>query len=202
MESAAFIKGFGVGFGLIVAIGAQNAYVLTRGVSRNHHWVVAALGSVIDALLITVGILGMGSLVQSNPGLLWLITIAGAVFLFVYGLFAFRRIFTPGHLRARQNQVSLKVAVMTMLSLSLLNPHVYLDTVVLLGSVAIHEAQDNRLVFGAGAVVASFVWFFSLALSGQWMQRCFQSTLTWRILDIVITLVMWSIALTLVSTIW
>ena len=198
MSITAFLKGFGVGFGLIVAIGAQNAYVLTRGIGRNHHWVVALIGSLVDALLIAAGILGMGKLIQQFPNLLTAIAIGGALFLFIYGGLSFKRMFTPGHLRGCGDEVSFKTAVLAMLALSLLNPHVYLDTVILLGSVAVQEMPNNQIIFGAGAVTASFVWFFSLALGGQWLQPWFQNPATWRLLDFIIGVIMWAIALTLV----
>jgi L-lysine exporter family protein LysE/ArgO len=193
----AFIKGFGVGFALIVAIGAQNAYVLTRGICRNHHWTVALMGSVIDAVLISVGILGMGELVEAWPPMITVVTLAGSVFLFVYGAISFKKMLDPGELRASNELVSLKRAVITMLAFSFLNPHVYLDTVVLVGSIAVQEESQNRIPFGAGAVLASFVWFFSLALGGQWLTPWFQDTRTWKWLDFVIGIIMWAIAFTL-----
>ena len=196
---ASAVKGFGIGMGLIVAIGAQNAYVLTRGICRNHHWIAALMGSVIDALLIVAGIMGMGVLIQKFPNLLTLTTIGGALFLFVYGALSFRKMFRTEQLQGSGKHVSLKTAVISMLAFSLLNPHVYLDTVILLGSVAIQEHPDDRIAFGAGAVSASFVWFFSLALGGQWLQPWFQSPATWRLLDFVVGTIMWSIALTLIA---
>jgi L-lysine exporter family protein LysE/ArgO len=195
---ASVIKGFGIGMGLIVAIGAQNAYVLTRGICRNHHWIAALIGSLIDALLIVAGIMGMGVLVQKFPNLLLLTTIGGALFLLVYGALSFRKMFDTEQLQSSGKHVRLKTAVISMLAFSLLNPHVYLDTVILLGSVAIQEHPDDRIAFGVGAVSASFVWFFSLALGGQWLQPWFQSPVTWRLLDFLVGMIMWSIALTLI----
>ena len=196
---ASVVKGFGIGMGLIVAIGAQNAYVLTRGICRNHHWITALIGSLIDSLLIIAGIMGMGVLIQKFPNLLMVTTIGGVLFLFVYGALSFRRMFVTEQLQGSGKQVSLKTAVVSMLAFSLLNPHVYLDTVILLGSVAIQEHPDDRIAFGTGAVSASFIWFFSLALGGQWLQPWFQSPATWRLLDFLIGLIMWSIALTLIA---
>jgi L-lysine exporter family protein LysE/ArgO len=192
-----FIKGFGVGIALIVAIGAQNAYVLTRGICRNHHWTVAFMGSVIDATLISAGILGMGELVKAWPQMISVVTLAGAIFLFVYGTISFKKMLDPGELRASNERVSLKRAVITMLAFSFLNPHVYLDTVILVGSIAIQEEPQNRIVFGAGAVLASFAWFFSLALGGQWLTPWFEDARTWKWLDFVIGIIMWTIAFTL-----
>jgi L-lysine exporter family protein LysE/ArgO len=195
---ASAVKGFGIGMGLIVAIGAQNAYVLTRGICRNHHWAAALIGSTIDALLIVAGIMGMGVLIQKFPNLLLFTTIGGALFLFVYGAISFRKMSGTEQLQSSGKLVSLKTAVVSMLAFSLLNPHVYLDTVILLGSVAIQEHPHHRIAFGIGAVSASFVWFFSLALGGQWLQPWFQSPATWRLLDFAVGMIMWSIALTLI----
>ncbi|MGI9316197.1 MAG: LysE/ArgO family amino acid transporter [bacterium] len=199
MEVAAFVRGFGLGFSLIAAIGAQNAYVLTRGILHNHHWVIALVCSVLDALLIAVGILGMGRLIQAYPTLINLVTIFGALFLFCYGLFAFRRMFKAEVLGPASKKVTRRVAIASVLALSLLNPHVYLDTVILIGSISVREHASNRAIFGIGAVTASFVWFFCLALGGQWLQRCFQSPLAWRVLDAIVGTVMWTLAFLLVK---
>lgn len=198
MSAITFAKGFGISFALISVIGAQNAYVLTRGICRNHHWTVALMGSLIDTLLIAAGIMGMGKLIQQFPNLLTVTAIGGALFLFVYGGLSFKKMFAPGHLRGTGDKVSLKTAVCSMLVISLLNPHVYLDTMILLGSIAIQEMPNNQVVFGAGAISASFIWFFSLALGGQWLQPWFQNPTTWRILDFIIGVIMCGIALTLV----
>lgn len=198
MDIAATIRGFGLGFSLIAAIGAQNAYVLTRGILRNHHWAVALVCSVLDALLIAVGILGMGSLIQAFPDLLVVLTVFGALFLFIYGLVSFRNMLRAQALSSERARVSLPIAIVTVLGLSLLNPHVYLDTVILIGSVSIQELPANRLDFGVGAAVASFVWFFLLALGGQWLQRWFQKPAAWRILDGVVGVIMWSLSFSLI----
>jgi len=193
-ELAPFSRGFGLGFGLIAAIGAQNAYVLTRGILRNHHFVIALVCSLLDSVLILAGVMGMGQLVQTFPALLTVATLFGAVFLFMYGLFSFRRMFQTQLLRAENKRVTLGVAVATVLALSLLNPHVYLDTVILIGSVSIKELPAHRASFTVGACAASFVWFFLLSLGGQWMQRWFQTPMAWRILDGFVGIVMWSLA--------
>ena len=198
MDFSPFARGFGIGFGLIVAIGAQNAYVLTRGIFRNHHWVVALICSLIDSSLITVGILGMGRLVEQYPALLTATTVGGALFLFAYGALSFRNMMKADYLRAEGGQVSLGAAIVTTLALSLLNPHVYLDTVILLGSIAIQEQSQHRLAFGVGAVGASFLWFFCLARGGQWMQGWFQTSKAWKILDFIVGGVMWLIAANLI----
>lgn len=193
-----FLKGFGIGLGLIVAIGAQNAYVLTRGICRNHHWIVAFIGSLVDALLICAGILGMGRFVQQYPQMSVAVTLGGVIFLLAYGALSFRKMMSTEQLRGTGNSVSFRRAVVTMLAFSFLNPHVYLDTVVLVGSIAIQEQPHNRWYFGAGAITASFVWFFTLSLGGQLLQPWFQSARTWKVLDFCIGVIMWGIALTLI----
>ena len=199
IEIAPFGRGFGLGFGLIAAIGAQNAYVLTRGILRNHHFAIALVCSLLDVVLILLGIAGMGRLVKVYPSLITVLTVMGAAFLFAYGLFSFRRMLRTESLRAEHGLVSLRVAVMTVLALSLLNPHVYLDTVILIGSVSLHELPSNRPIFAAGACLASFVWFFCLALGGQWLQGWFQTPIAWRLLDASVGVIMWTLALMLVK---
>ncbi|MCZ4281010.1 LysE/ArgO family amino acid transporter [Kiloniella laminariae] len=197
---APFIKGMGIGAGLIIAIGAQNAYVLTQGLRRNNQFVIAGICALVDAILITIGVAGMGLLVTTNPVLLQITAWAGAAFLFFYGLSSFRAALKPEVLEARQSAgpESVKKAVLTTLAVSLLNPHVYLDTVVLLGSVGVQYPEDLRIWFGVGAVVASFLWFFSLSLGAQWLAPLFRRPVAWRVLDIFVGIVMWLIAGSLV----
>ncbi|WP_417430576.1 LysE/ArgO family amino acid transporter [Kiloniella sp.] len=195
-----FLKGMGIGAGLIIAIGAQNAYVLTQGLRRNNQYLIAALCSLIDALLITIGVAGMGVLITSNPLLLDFAVWGGALFLFVYGLKAFRSALNPDVLTAEQDRGpdTLIKAVLTTLAVSLLNPHIYLDTVILLGSIGGQYPAETRIWFGLGAVVSSFVWFFSLSLGAQWLAPLFKRPIAWRILDSFIGIVMWTIAISLV----
>lgn len=197
MELAPFVRGFGLGFSLIAAIGAQNAYVLTRGILRNHHWLIALVCSTLDAILICIGILGMSGLIKAYPNLISMVTGFGALFLFAYGLFAFGRMFQSEKLGPDSKRVTRSVAVLTVLALSLLNPHVYLDTVILIGSISVRELASDRLIFGVGAVTASFVWFFCLAMGGQWLQRWFQTPVAWRVLDALVGIIMWALAFSL-----
>ena len=198
MEIASFARGFGLGFSLIAAIGAQNAYVLTRGILQNHHWPVALVCSLLDALLIAAGILGMGRLVTVWPWFIDGLTVFGALFLFGYGMLSLRRLFHRDRLETGGDRISLGAAVSTALALSLLNPHVYLDTVVLIGSVSVQEPPDARMLFGTGAAMASLVWFFCLTVCGRAMQDWFRSARAWQVLDLLVTVVMWAIAFTLV----
>ncbi|MEH6629263.1 MAG: LysE/ArgO family amino acid transporter [Halopseudomonas aestusnigri] len=197
---APFLKGMGIGASLIIAIGAQNAYVLTQGLRRNNQFVVAFLCSLVDAVLIALGVAGMGLVITSNPLLLVFAAWGGAGFLFWYGLNAFRAAVNPEVLKLRQEAGAdtLKKAVITTLGVSLLNPHVYLDTVVLLGSIGGRYPEETRLWFGLGAVLSSFLWFFSLSLGAKWLAPLFKRPISWRVLDCLVGLIMWAIAISLV----
>ncbi len=189
-------QGFGVSVGLISAIGAQNAFVLTQGVRREHHLLVALVCALCDIVLISCGVAGLGSLVASHPNLMRLTAWFGAAFLFCYGLRSFLAALRGQSLGLQKSSKrSKKQIILTVLALTLLNPHVYLDTVVLLGSIAGQFHGIERLWYGIGAVTGSSVWFFALSLGGQILAPLFQRTSTWRILDCIIGITMWSIAL-------
>lgn len=195
-----FITGLATSAGLIIAIGAQNAFVLSQGVRREHHWAIAGLCSFIDALLITLGIAGMGVLIGQSETVLQLITWGGAAFLFWYGAKALRSAFRDEVLDLSESQFSgLRSALLTTLALSLLNPHVYLDTVVLLGSIGGRYPDYDRYWFGAGAVLFSFIWFFSLSLGARWLAPLFRRPVSWRLLDGFVCLMMWTLAGLLLS---
>ena len=198
---APFLKGMGIGASLIIAIGAQNAYVLTQGLRRNNQYVIAFLCSLVDAVLIALGVAGMGLLITSNPMLLVIAAWGGALFLFWYGLNAFRAALNPAVLKSEGNATgqTLKKAIVTTLGVSLLNPHVYLDTVVLLGSIGGRYPEETRLWFGLGAVLSSFLWFFSLSLGAKWLAPLFKRPVAWRVLDCLVGLIMWAIAISLVK---
>ncbi|CAD7847939.1 MAG: Arginine exporter protein ArgO [Olavius algarvensis Delta 4 endosymbiont] len=194
-----FAQGFGVGGGLIVAIGAQNAYVLSQAVRRNYILIIPFICIVCDAALIAVGVSGIGSVVASSPRLSSVATWGGAAFLFWYGFRAFRSALRGGHLEANKTAApTLKAAVAATLAVTLLNPHVYLDTVILLGSVSGQYDQTGRVVFAAGAIAASILWFFSLSFGGRMLAPLFRQPLAWRILDGLVCTVMWTIAVSLV----
>lgn len=201
MLASAFLEGFGLGAGLIVAIGAQNAYVLRQGLKRQHVFAVAGLCFLVDVVLIAIGAGGFGSLLAAHAGATDIIAWAGAAFLFFYGLRAFHGAVKPGRLDARDARVtgpSLRAAALTALALSLLNPHVYLDTVVLLGGLAAQYPPSPRAAFAFGAMVASLVWFYGLGYGAGKLAPVFAKPLAWRLLDIAIGIVMWTIAAGLV----
>ena len=196
---APFIQGFGTGGGLIAAIGAQNAFVLSQGVRRNHHLLIALICIVCDAVFISAGIAGFGTAVSANPILTQWIAIGGAGFLFFYGLRSLRSALRGGSMDTSDRAVrTLKAAIVTTLAVTLLNPHFYLDTVILLGSVSSQFHGQNRLYFWIGAVSASTLWFISLSLGGQLLAPLFKKQISWRILDSVVCATMWTIAVSLI----
>jgi L-lysine exporter family protein LysE/ArgO len=199
LQSSVMLQGFVTGGGLIIAIGAQNAFLLAQGVRRQYHWPIALLCSLSDALLICLGVLGMGALISESPMMLELARIFGALFLFYYGYRALRSALQPGGLdMARRGAGSLKSALLTTLAVSLLNPHAYLDTVVLVGSIATQYGDSLRYWFGAGAVLASFAWFLMLGMGAPKLAPLFRDPRAWRLLDSLVCLMMWGIALSLV----
>jgi L-lysine exporter family protein LysE/ArgO len=195
----AAIEGLLLGASLIVAIGAQNAFVLRQGLERRHVLAVATVCAVSDALLITAGVAGLGTLVERAPTLLAVATFGGAAFLVAYGALSFRRALQSEELRpAAEGRTTLGGTLATALALTWLNPHVYLDTVVLIGALSARHAPAAAAAFGAGAALASAVWFYGLGYGARVAAPLFASRLAWRILDVLIALVMWGIAARLV----
>ncbi|GAB5904529.1 LysE/ArgO family amino acid transporter [Mycobacteroides chelonae] len=190
--------GFLTGMSLIAAIGAQNAFVLRQGIRSEYVLPVVAVCITGDFLLIAAGIGGLGGLIAATPSLLTVAKVGGAAFLICYGLLAARRALRPGTLvPAESNPARLGAVLMTALAITFLNPHVYLDTVVLLGSLA-NAHKDARWLFGAGALIASVVWFVGLGFGARHLAGLFQRPGTWRVLDAVIAVVMITLGLTLV----
>lgn len=191
--------GFFTGLSLIVAIGAQNAFVLRQGLRREHVLGIVLFAAVSDALLIIVGIAGLGAVIQSFPIALEVIRYVGAAYLIWFGVSALRRALKPGILEAGGGaKISLGKAIATTAALTYLNPHVYLDTVILLGGIG-NQFGDERWLFAVGAATASFVWFFSLGYFAKLLSRFVSSPKFWRVLDGFIALVMFSIALLLLT---
>lgn len=194
----AALAGFSLGFSLILAIGAQNAFVLRAGILRAHVFALCLTCALSDALLITAGVAGFGALAQAVPGLETGMRLFGAAFLLWYGLRAFRAARAGGEAMQAEGRVgSLKGAMATCLALTWLNPHVYLDTVVLLGSVS--AQWDNRLAFGTGAVTASFVFFFALGYGARLLAPLFARPGAWRWFEAAVGAVMWAIAISLLA---
>ena len=189
----AVIDGYLLGFSLILAIGAQNAFVLRQGLRREHVLPVVLLCGASDAALVTAGVLGFGALSQAVPGLERVMLFGGVAFLLWYGARNLLAAWRGGEvLEAGEAAGSLRWALLTCLALTWLNPHVYLDTVVLLGSVS--AQYDDTLGFGAGAVTASFSFFFMLGYGARLLAPFFRRPSSWRVLDLIVGLTMWGIA--------
>ncbi|MEQ1405336.1 LysE/ArgO family amino acid transporter [Neorhizobium sp. Rsf11] len=195
MFSAGF-SGLALGGSLIVAIGAQNAFILRQGLIRSHVFILCLICALSDALLIAAGVGGLGTIVSQSPVLIQVVTLCGAVFLGTYSVMAFRRAAKPGAMVAGAPEpMGLKAAVLTCLAFTFLNPHVYLDTVVLLGSLSAAFEGTERVAYGAGAAIASFLWFFGLGYGARFLAPLFARPAAWRVLDVVIGVVMGLLAL-------
>jgi L-lysine exporter family protein LysE/ArgO len=195
-----FLNGFFLGASLIIAIGAQNAFILRQGLLRQHVFILCLICALADAVLIALGVAGLGTLIQTSPLLIKAVTVGGAAFLFAYSFIAFRRAMNPAAMETKgKGAGSLRIAIYACLAFTFLNPHVYLDTVVLLGSLSARYAGHGRLAYALGAMTASFVWFFALGYGARLLEPVFAKPAAWRILDGLIGLVMAVIGLSLLS---
>ena len=206
MASVSFplIDGFLTGAGLIVAIGAQNAFVLKQGLKKNHVFATALFCAVADALLIALGVGGLGEILTSNRVLLAIAKWGGAAFLYWYGFRAFRSMFRSESLQAQSAHEpashSLKKTFLTLAALTFLNPHVYLDTVVLLGSIGAQFEGGERPFFALGAMLASLTWFFGLCYGAQFLAPFLKNKNSWKAIDLIVGCIMWAIASSLLAT--
>ncbi|MEV0544984.1 LysE/ArgO family amino acid transporter [Nocardia salmonicida] len=193
----AALSGLGFGLSLIVAIGAQNAFVLRQGVRGQHVLPVIAVCAVSDIVLIGAGVAGFGTVVESFPAVVTVAKYAGAAFLVGYALLAARRALGSSTLIAEAAGASVAVgaSVLTCLALTWLNPHVYLDTLVLLGSFASTYATPDRWFLAGGAMLASVVWFAALGYGARRLGPLFARPIAWRVLDSLIALVMLALAI-------
>lgn len=197
----AFLQGLGLGGSLTVAVGAQNAFILKQGLKQSHPLFIATLCSCIDTLMIIFGVLGFGRVVVAFPFIVNVARVGGALFLFAYGAHALYMSFQ--HSRqlltdSKQLETLPRVLLLT-LGVSLLNPSLYLDTVLLLGSISIQFQGIERILFAVGAIVASLSWFFSLSFGAKYLSPAFNQPQAWVYLDRAICLIMWSIALILIA---
>lgn len=194
-----YFIGLAIGFGLIVAIGPQNAFILKQGILKNHTFIIALLCTLIDITLIALGVNGLGTLFALNKTLVLIAQLGGATFLFFYGLRAFRAAFKKESLDIHHGSksLSIKKTITITLALSLLNPHIYLDSFVLLGSIGGQFAAPDRPSFILGAVTASGIWFFSLSYGARFLLPFFKKPIAWKVLDSIIGCIMWSIAFAL-----
>jgi L-lysine exporter family protein LysE/ArgO len=197
----AYAAGLALGASLIIAIGAQNAFVLRQGLRREHVGAVVSVCVACDVALIALGAAGFGSLIRRFPAITAVAAWAGAAFLLVYGALSFRSAARPGALHPEEVPAvapSLAAAVSATLAVSLLNPHVYLDTVVLIGGLASQYTAVPRVSFAAGAATASLAWFTGLGFGARAVAPLFERPVAWRVLDVLVGVVMWAVAASLV----
>jgi L-lysine exporter family protein LysE/ArgO len=196
MTGSAFLQGWLMTAGLIVAIGAQNALVLRQGLTRSHVGPVVLVCTLSDWLLIALGVFGLGALIQSSPLLLQLFRFGGAAFLLAYGLRSAHRAWRgqAALVQADAPGKSLATTLVSTLALTYLNPHVYLDTVVLLGSVGAQHGDEGRVAFAAGAGLASLMWFVTLGYGAVAASRWLRHAAAWRTIDAGVAVVMFGVA--------
>lgn len=200
MSFPVFTQGLALSLGLIVAIGAQNAFVLRQGLRREHVGSVVLFCALADAVLIAAGVMGMAKALGESPGLARALALAGAAFLAFYGLQALRRARHSNRLQAAEGGAGLSrtAAVAQAAAFTLLNPHVYLDTVLLVGSIGAQQPAALRWWFVSGASTASALWFGLLGLGARWLAPWFARPRAWQILDGLIGVTMWLLAALLV----
>ncbi|MCH8081049.1 MAG: amino acid transporter [Proteobacteria bacterium] len=204
MEStwAALYAGFLISLGLILAIGPQNAYVIRKGLKKRHVFLVTTLCFLSDALLIALGAAGVGALLQDGGILSLVITGAGVLFLFWYGAKSFKDAFHPTTMTKEDIKEAGKqaqgkgwgIVVLTVLAFTYLNPHVYIDTLVILGGLSAQYEMPARLYFVAGAIIGSAVWFYGIGYGAGFFSKTFENPKAWRILDIFVGIIMWGAA--------
>lgn len=206
--AATFIEGLAISFGLIVAIGPQNAYVLRKGLKRRHVFSVATTCFLADAFLIALAAAGVGALVAGNPGLARIAAWGGFLFLLWYGWRSFRAARHPHVISEDDIDEAGKIArgkgvwsaVGVALALTFLNPHVYLDTLVILGGLAAqHPAGTERAAFAIGAITSSAIWFYGLGYGARLLVPVFRRPRAWQVLDVLIGVIMWTMAVHLLN---
>jgi L-lysine exporter family protein LysE/ArgO len=200
MFGSAFTTGFALSATLIIAIGAQNAFVLRQGIRKEHVAPIVAFCAIADLLLIAVGVAGLAGILGDSPTLVALLTIAGSAFLVWYGIRALQRALLPQSLRAATGNepLSLANAMAQAAGFTLLNPHVYLDTVLLMGSIGTRQPADMRIWFVGGAACASGVWFTTLGFGARLLAPIFARPRAWQVLDTLVGLTMLSLAVLLI----
>ena len=195
---APFLSGFALSAALIVAIGAQNLFVLRQGLRAEHVGPIVLFFGLSDALLIAAGVSGVGAFLSSAPQLTTFLAVGGAVFLGWYGLAALRRMASPSAMcAATASSMTLGRVLATGAAFTFLNPHVYLDTVLLMGTAGAAQPEELRPVFALGAAAASFTWFAALGYGARLLQPVFSRPSAWRALDLVVGIVMLSLAASL-----
>lgn len=187
---------------MIIPIGAQNAYVLNQGIKRHHHLTTATICSVLDVIFISLGIFGGGALLSKNESLLIAVTLGGIAFLTVYGLLALRSAFKPAAQQETSTEVvarGKRTVILGALAVTVLNPHLYLDTVVILGSIGGQFEGNDRISFAIGTMIASFVWFYSLSIGAAKLGPTLSKPKVKKGIDLVIATMMFTIAFLLAN---
>jgi L-lysine exporter family protein LysE/ArgO len=191
----AFLPGFLTGLSLIIAIGAQNAFVIRQGLTKQHVLLVVLICAVSDALLIVLGVAGLGALISGLPWLLEIVRWFGVLYLSWFGFKSLRSAFKTQLLEASgASSGSARTVVFSVLGFTFLNPHVYLDTVILLGSIG-NQFGPDKWWFAVGGAIASLVWFSSIGFGAKAASRFMAKPIFWKVLDILIAAVMFSIAI-------
>ncbi len=187
---------------MIIPIGAQNAYVLNQGIKRHHHLTTATICSVLDVIFISLGIFGGGALLSQNESLLIAVTLGGIAFLTGYGLLALKTAFKPSQQQESSSEITARgkrTVILGALAVTVLNPHLYLDTVVILGSIGGQFEGHDRLSFALGTMIASFVWFYSLSIGAAKLGPTLSKPAVKKGIDIVIAAMMFTIAFLLAN---
>jgi len=194
-----FIKGLLLGGSLIIAIGSQNAYVLKQGLLKSHVFLICLVCALSDALLIALGTSGVGIIISKHPEWLKAVTWFGAAYLIAFAVMSFRSAFANETLKIASEHTSqnTKTVLATVLALTFLNPHVYLDTVLLIGSIASPYSGSDKVNFTLGAISASFIWFFILGYGARFLSPLFARPKAWKVLNILIGVIMLWIAYSL-----
>ncbi|ASF99003.1 LysE/ArgO family amino acid transporter [Vibrio anguillarum] len=191
------LQGFGLGATMIIPIGAQNAYVLNQGIKRNHHLTTATICSLLDVIFISLGIFGGGALLSSNEVLLTSVTLGGVAFLSFYGFISLRSAFTSTSTNESDSEViarGKRTVILGALAVTVLNPHLYLDTVVILGSIGGQFEGHDRIAFALGTMMASFVWFYSLSIGAAKLGPTLSKPNVKKGIDMAVAAMMFSIA--------
>ncbi|AIS53781.1 LysE/ArgO family amino acid transporter [Vibrio coralliilyticus] len=196
------LQGFGLGASMIIPIGAQNAYVLNQGIKRNHHLTTATICSVLDVIFISLGIFGGGAVLSQNETLLTVVTLGGIAFLTFYGLLSLKSAVQTNKASESKRQVverGRRAVILGALAVTVLNPHLYLDTVVILGSIGGQFEGQDRISFALGTIMASFVWFYTLSIGAAKLGPTLSKPKVKQGIDIVVAIMMFTIALMLIN---
>ncbi|NAW82434.1 LysE family transporter [Vibrio sp. V43_P6S15P86] len=196
------LQGFGLGASMIIPIGAQNAYVLNQGIKRNHHLTTATICSILDMIFISLGIFGGGAILSQNEILLTSVTLGGIAFLSFYGLLSLKSAFKSDSESESKGEVvarGRRTVILGALAVTVLNPHLYLDTVVILGSIGGQFEGHDRIAFALGTMIASFVWFYTLSIGAAKLGPTLSKPRVKKSIDIAVAVMMFTIAYILAS---